>query len=272
MKTQKLMTMLFAFAIALALGACGDEDENNATANNVTTNNATPNNAPTNNATTNNATTNNATTNNATTNNATTAETVTFTAVPISSADGSLLDAEICERGTENCTTGTAEAVSVEVPMGVDVAISLTVDGHVTANWFINLETDRTYNTPLVGDATIVALSNAFSLTDDATKGHIFFQAQDDSSGIPGVAFELSPSNFELLLFNGPGGPDPSLQETSTGNGAFLNIDQGTYELTGTHASLMCSAAAGHQQSDAGAAQFEIIGGEATYAFVSCAP
>ena len=64
MKTQKLMTMLFAFAIALALGACGDEDENNATANNVTTNNATTNNATTNNATTGgNATTgNNATT------------------------------------------------------------------------------------------------------------------------------------------------------------------------------------------------------------------
>ncbi len=141
----------------------------------------------------------------------------------------------------------------------------------MTANWYVNVSEDTILNTPLVPAANIVGMRDAFGLADDATRGHVFFHAQSTTSGIPGVALTLTPATFELALYNGSGGPDPALTETESGNSAFLNVAEGACEMTGAHATRTCATPASQQEgATAAAVKFQVVPGEATYAFVVC--
>lgn len=264
--------LLACIAVTLVIGCSGTSDENNVPVEDMgttpSTNNATNNVATNNTTTTNNATNN--TTNNPTNNTTNNPAMVTVTLVPIDASNGTLLDAEICVRDTDNCATGTAEAVSIQVPQDTDVSVTLAADGFITSSWYVNSGDDVQFNTPMVTEARLAAVRQGFNLEDAPTKGHVFFNAQGTSGGIAGVSLALDPTTFDLLIYNGANGANPALTVTEAGNGGFFNVDAGTYELTGTHDTLDCAASATHQQGAAGAAKIEVVAGEATYAFVVC--
>ena len=271
---NRSLAWLACATVILAAGCSSTADENNAEPNNTTSTNGMPNNTTSTNGMPNNTTSTNGMPNNTTsttgmTNNG---STVLFTLVPIDASTGMLLDAEMCVRDTDNCAAGMGESITLEVPQDTDLALTLTADGFVTATWYVNLAgSGGSYTTPMLPAANLAGLIDAFGFADDPDKGHVFFNAQSATSGLAGVALTLSPDTSEAVLYNSAAGtPNPALMETEFGNGAYVNVDPGSYELTGMHATLACSAPEAHQQTDAGAVKIDVAAGEATYAFVVC--